>query len=107
MSEENPGMRKASHVGLWVCMVVVGGWLVWSATHSKTMNKKETFATGSSQTNNYKITRNYGLAFVDLALFPFTIHGCTKPDKIEGEQAQAINEVADEKQLVNAVVKGE
>ena len=33
----NP-LRTASHIGLWLCVVLIGIWLVWSATHN-TSNK--------------------------------------------------------------------
>lgn len=103
MEVEDPNMRKASHVGLWIIVIIIGAWLVWSGTHTKTMNKTDTFASGSKQTNNYRITRNYGLAFLDLAVLPFTFHGCTKNDKVEENPTQITNEVTDDKSLVNSV----
>lgn len=39
-------MRKASHIGLWIIVIGIGVWLVYSATHSTTENNK--YAPGSA-----------------------------------------------------------
>lgn len=101
---EDPNLRKISHVGLWITVILIGGWLVWSATHSKNTTKNESFASGSKQTNNYHMVRNYALASLNLALMPLQIHGCTRADKLEDQPEQATNEVIDVKGMVNAVV---
>lgn len=101
---EDPRLRKASHIGLWILVIIIGGWLIWSATHTKSSTKNESFATGSKQTNNYKIVKNYALASLDLALLPLTFHGCVRADKMENEPEQAMNETIDAKVLVNAAV---
>lgn len=103
MEIEDPGMRKASHIGLWVIVFAIGGYLVFAATHSKTLNKTDTFATGSKQTNNYHIAKNYALASLSLALLPLEFHGCIKADKLENEPEESTNEAIDAKQMVNAV----
>lgn len=104
MEEESPNLRKASHIGLWIMVILIGGWLVWSATHTRTMNKTDTFATGSKQSNIYHITKNYALASLNLALLPLQIHGCTSADKLENEPEQATNEAVDAKVVINAAV---
>lgn len=34
----NESMRKASHIGLWIGLICIAGWLIWSATHTNTEN---------------------------------------------------------------------
>lgn len=51
MPEENSNARLVSHILLWVIVVVIGAWLVWSATHSSTQNNK--YASGSSSSDNH------------------------------------------------------
>lgn len=48
------GMRKASHIGLWILMFLIGGWLVWQATHTNTENNS--YAKGSA---SYGINNTY------------------------------------------------
>jgi hypothetical protein len=40
-------VNTASHILLWICVLGITVWLVWSATHSTTNNDK--FAPGSAQ----------------------------------------------------------
>lgn len=48
---EDPGLRKVSHIGLWLCVLGIGGWLVWSATHTTTENNK--YASGATINDNH------------------------------------------------------
>jgi len=60
-------VRTASHIGLWICVFIIGIWLVWSATHTSTENNK--YASGS---NPIDYTSN-GLRLVDkIELFNFS-----------------------------------
>lgn len=94
-------IRTASHVGLWIGLIAIIGFLAWSATHNHTKNEK--FADNAKQTNIYHIHKNYGLGFVDLALMPLTFHGCVRGDKPDAVNDQAVNEVVDAKTIINAV----
>ena len=99
---EDPKLRKASHIGLWFLVICIGGWLIWSATHTNNKKTANSFATGSKQSNIYHITRNYALASLNLALLPLTMHGCVKADKIDSVPAdESTNDVIDTKQIVN------
>lgn len=49
--EESPGLRKASHIGLWILVLMIGGWLVWQATHTTTENNK--YASGATVNDNH------------------------------------------------------
>lgn len=40
------GVNTASHVLLWVILLAIGGWLIYSATHSSTENNR--YAPGSA-----------------------------------------------------------
>jgi hypothetical protein len=62
----NP-IRTASHIGLWIVVVLIGAWLVYSATHTSTENNK--YASGS---NPIDYTSN-GIRLVDkIDLFNFS-----------------------------------
>lgn len=98
---EDPRLRKVSHIGLWFFVICIAIWLVWSATHGRI--KKENFSDNAKQTNTYHVTKNYALAFFDLAFFPFNIRGCSPVDKPDNIQQQATNEVVDAKQILNSV----
>lgn len=50
---ENEGMRKASHIGLWILVLAIGGWLLYSATHSSTENNR--YAPGSTSNDNHSV----------------------------------------------------
>ena len=70
--EPNP-IRTASHIGLWIIIVGIGVYLVYSATHTNTENNKY----GSGTIPITHETHNYGLINLNPcgALFNFT------PDK--------------------------
>lgn len=60
-------LRTASHIGLWIAVIGIGIWLVWSATHTSTENNK--YAPNSNPTD---ITHN-GLRLADdINLFNFS-----------------------------------
>lgn len=104
---EDPDARKVSHILLWIIVIIIGGWLVWSATHSVTKNSTSTFASGSHQSNVYHVNRNYALASLSLMFSPFTWNGCElKKDKPISEPEQVTNEV-EEDSNINAVINTE
>jgi len=88
---QSNGPSIASHILLWIFMAGVGVWLVYSATHTK--NKTDTFTGNAKQTNNYHVTRNYALFALDLALTPFSIHGCTRQDAPEQQENAVVNNI--------------
>ena len=55
--QPNP-IRTASHIGLWIAVVSIGAWLVWSATHTKTEHNN--YATGSNPVD----IKHEGIRFV-------------------------------------------
>lgn len=60
-------LRTASHIGLWIAVVIIGIWLVYSATHTSTENNK--YAPGSHPIDN---TSN-GIRLVDkIDMFNFS-----------------------------------
>ena len=60
-------IRTASHIGLWICVIVIGIWLIYAATHTSTENNK--YAPGS---NPIDYTSN-GIRLVDkIDLFNFS-----------------------------------
>lgn len=93
-------LEKGANWAVNIALVVVVIWLVWAATHNNIKNQK--FSGDAKQTNNYKISKNYALGFIDFALMPFNIHGCTRPDKIDYEPQKAQQDEVDMKVLVNA-----
>lgn len=50
-------VRTASHIGLWVAVIIIGGFLLWSAFVKRT--DVETFAKGASK-NETSFTINEG-----------------------------------------------
>ncbi len=53
---ENP-VSTASHFGLWLILLAIGGWLLWQATHNSTENNR--YASGSIPITHE--SKNYGL----------------------------------------------
>lgn len=75
----NEGVRTASHIGLWVAIIIIGIWLVYAATHTNTENNK--YGSGTipvSHTSN-----NYGLLNLNPCGILFTIGGEKKKAEIK------------------------
>lgn len=77
MIDEN--LRKASHIGLWIVVFIIAGWLVWSATHTNTENNK--YGSGTIPVTHE--THNYGLLNLNPCGILFTV-GDDK--KVKGKQ---------------------
>ncbi len=43
--------RLISHILLWIALVIVVAWLIWSATHGSTQNNR--FAPGATVNDNH------------------------------------------------------
>ena len=70
-------IRTASHIGLWIVVIGIGIWLVYSATHTSTENNK--YAPNSNPTD---ITHN-GFRLVDsIDLFNFSCARQGLQDKV-------------------------
>lgn len=54
---ESPELRKVSHIGLWILVLSIGGWLVWQATHTNIENNRY----GSGTIPITQEEHNYGL----------------------------------------------
>lgn len=52
--QEDPGLRKASHIGLWILGLGLLGWTVYSAFHGSIENNR--YAPGSA---SYSINNTY------------------------------------------------
>lgn len=64
---ESPELRKVSHIGLWIFVVIIGGYLIYSATHTSTENNK--YAPNSNPTD----IKHEGFRLVDeVKLFNFS-----------------------------------
>lgn len=70
---EDPNLRKVSHIGLWILVLAIGGWLVWSATHASTENTKNL----PGSIDNHKEAKYYGLLSMGIS-------GCEYPVGVEG-----------------------
>lgn len=44
---ESPELRKVSHIGLWIAVIIIGSFLLWSAFVKRT--DVETFTKGASK----------------------------------------------------------
>lgn len=96
-----------SHVLLWVFIIVVAGYLVYSATHSK--SKTDTFTGQSKQLNTYHIARNYSLMALSLVFSPFNWAGCDirKDKPVDVPETEETNrEIADVK-VDNSIINAE
>lgn len=77
MPDEN--LRKVSHIGLWIMVIIIGGWLVWQATHTNTENNRY----GSGTIPVSSTTNNYGLLNLNPCGILFTISGEKKKPEIK------------------------
>lgn len=75
-------IRTASHIGLWVAMVVVAIWLIYSATHTNTENNKY----GSGTTPITFEDHNYGLINLKPCGALFSFDTQKRQEKAEGKK---------------------
>lgn len=76
---EDSGLRKASHIGLWISVVVIGIWLVYAATHTNTENNK--YGSGTIPVSHN--STNYGLLNLNPCGIIFKIDGEYKKPEVK------------------------